>query len=351
MEYLNNNFFGNKVFFIADIGSNHDGSLDRAIELVYLAAKNGADAVKLQHFKANTILNKNAFDNLPAKAHQEKWKKSVYQTYEDASTPTEWTKEILRACRDANVQFSTSPYSIELSDVLEEYVDFFKIGSGDISWPALIRHVAKKGKPLVIATGASTLKEVSSAYKEASELNKNISLLQCNTNYSGDHENLFYSNLKVIKSYQELFPNALIGLSDHTRDELTVLSAVSLGAKVIEKHFTDDNSREGPDHSFAINPENWQIMVNRTRELEIALGDGKKVIEKNEFDSSIVQKRGLYAKNEIKKGAIITINDFDALRPCQLDSVSPRSLEELKQPILNCNLNKGDNLKWKNIKT
>ena len=154
----------------------------------------------------------------------------------------------------------------------------------------------------------------------------------------------------MIKTYQELFPKALIGLSDHTTDELTVLSAVSLGAKVIEKHFTDDNSREGPDHSFAINPENWQIMVNRTRELEIALGDGKKVIEKNEFESSIVQKRGLYAKKEIKKGAIITINDFDALRPCQLDSVSPRSLEELKEPILNSNLNKGDNLKWENIK-
>ena len=351
MRNLKSNFFGDKVFFIADIGSNHDGSLDRAIELVYLAANSGADAVKLQHFKANTILNKHAFDNLPAKAHQSKWKKSVYQTYEDASTPTEWTREILKACRDANVKFSTSPYSIELSDILEEYVDFFKIGSGDISWPALIKHVAKKEKPIVIATGASTLDEVTNAYLEASELNKNVSLLQCNTNYSGDYENLYYSNLNVIKSYKMMFPNALIGLSDHTRDELTVLSAVSLGAKVIEKHFTDDNLREGPDHSFAINPEKWAIMVKRTRELEIALGDGKKVIEKNELDSSIVQKRSLYAKKDIREGDFISINDFDALRPCQNDSVSPRSLEKINQPILNCNLKKGDNLKWENIKT
>tara|TARA_B100000161_G_scaffold220224_1_gene165457 strand:- start:686 stop:1741 length:1056 start_codon:yes stop_codon:yes gene_type:complete len=351
MENLKRNFFGDKVFFIADIGSNHDGSLDRAIELVYLAANSGADAVKLQHFKANTILNKNAFENLPAKAHQSKWKKSVYQTYEDASTPTEWTREILEACRDANVKFSTSPYSIELSDILEEYVDFFKIGSGDISWPALIKHVSKKEKPIVIATGASTLDEVTNAYLEASKLNKNVSLLQCNTNYSGDYENLYYSNLNVIKSYKTLFPNALIGLSDHTRDELTVLSAVSLGAKVIEKHFTDDNLREGPDHSFAINPEKWAIMVKRTRELEIALGDGKKIIEKNELDSSIVQKRSLYAKKDFKVGDIISINDFDALRPCQIGSVSPRSLEKINQPILNCNLKKGDNLKWENIKT
>tara|TARA_Y100001970_G_C14228465_1_gene857145 strand:+ start:1797 stop:2852 length:1056 start_codon:yes stop_codon:yes gene_type:complete len=349
MRFSDSFTFGEKVFFIADIGSNHDGSLERAIKLVHLAAEAGADAVKLQHFKANTILSKEAFDQLPTKAHQTKWKKSVYKTYEDASTPTSWTKQIAKACQEAKVLFSTSPYSIELSNELEEYVDFFKIGSGDISWLDLIRHVSNKPKPIVIATGASSLEEVKDAYYAACENNPEVSLLQCNTNYSGEYSNLHYTNLKVISTYKELFPKAKIGLSDHTEDELSVIGAVALGATIIEKHFTDDNNREGPDHSFAINPQKWKLMVERTRDLEKALGDGNKKIEFNEIDSSIVQKRSLYAIREIQEGSILKISDFHALRPCQKNSISPRSFEGIKSPKSNKTLKKGENLKWEDL--
>ena len=143
----------------------------------------------------------------------------------------------------------------------------------------------------IIATGASNLQEVKLAVKEFLRFNKSLVLMQCNTNYTGDKKNINYVNLNVLKQYKKIFPKVVLGLSDHTFGHASVLGAVTLGARVIEKHFTDDNKRIGPDHYFAMNPKTWKTMVEKTRELELALGDGLKRIEKNELTTVVIQRR------------------------------------------------------------
>ena len=156
--------------------------------------------------------------------------------------------------------------------MLDPYVDLFKIGSGDITWPQMLRKVASKNKPVLMATGASEIGEVQQAVKALLSINPNLVLMQCNTNYTASLENFRHVHLNVLRTYATMFPSVVLGLSDHTPGHATVLGAVALGARVIEKHFTDDNRREGPDHPFSMNAQSWREMVDRTRELEFALG-------------------------------------------------------------------------------
>ena len=146
---------------------------------------------------------------------------------------------------------------------LNPFVSTFKIGSGDVAWNDMLRKVASKKKPVFFATGAADLEEVKNAYKIINRLNKKICIMQCNTNYTGSLDNFNYINLNVLKKYKKLFPNAIIGLSDHTPGHETVLGAIALGIKVVEKHFTDDNKRIGPDHSFSMTSSTWREMVER----------------------------------------------------------------------------------------
>jgi N-acetylneuraminate synthase len=147
--------------------------------------------------------------------------------------------------------------------------------------------------------------------------------MQCNTNYTGSIENFQHVNLRVLQTYGVLFPDAVLGLSDHTPGHATALGAVALGARVIEKHFTDDNSRPGPDHAFAMTPAAWREMVERTRELESALGDTCKVVEENERQSAVVQRRALRATRKIAAGEVIDTEAIAALRPCPPGGIPP----------------------------
>ena len=182
----------------------------------------------------------------------------------------------------------------------------------------------KKKKPVIIATGASDLKEVENALRTAFRYNKKLVLMQCNTNYTNEMNNLNFINLNVLKTYKKKFKDKVIlGLSDHTPGCTTVLGAVTLGARVIEKHFTDNNNRLGPDHKFSMNYKTWKEMVNETRKLEQALGDGIKKVEKNEIDSSKVQKRSFYCIKNISVGTKIKKNMIFPLRPVLSNSFSP----------------------------
>ena len=232
------------TYFIADIAANHDGDLERAKDLIYLAAEAGADAAKFQHFEAKTIVSDIGFKSLGNKfAHQSNWQKSVYEVYEDASVNWEWTNEIKSTCEKAKISFFTTPYSIEIVDFIDKYVPAYKIGSGDITWTKIIEKIAHQNKPYILATGASNFSEVIHAVQCALKINKDFCLMQCNTNYTNSLENFKYINLNVIKTYMQIFPEILLGLSDHTPGHTTVLGAISLGAKMIEKHFTDNNDR------------------------------------------------------------------------------------------------------------
>ena len=328
--------FDQPLYFVADIAANHDGSLDRAFKLIELAKESGAHAAKFQNFVASKIVSRSGFDNLGAKmSHQSKWKKSVYEIYEDASVSYDWTAKLKEKCEEVDIEYFTSPYDFESVDHVDPYVRAYKIGSGDVTWHDIIDYIVKKRKPVFIATGASTLDEVKLAMSVLQKNTKDIVLMQCNTNYTAKVENFKYINLNVLKTYKDLFPDVLLGLSDHTHGHATVLGAISMGARVFEKHFTDDNNREGPDHKFAMNPNTWSEMVDRSNEVYQSLGNGLKIIEENEKETAIVQRRGLRFAKDLPKGHILGKDDLFPLRPFNSDGIPPYDIVNLAGRKLN----------------
>lgn len=338
-----------KPFFIADIAANHDGDLERAYKLIELAKEAGADVAKFQNFNAKTIVSKKGFETLGKQlSHQANWKKSVYEVYKDASINPDWTELLKRKCDEVGIEYMTSPYDYASVDLVDPYVNAYKIGSGDITWTEILKYILSKNKPILLATGASSMEDVDRAMDILKE-NQNIVLMQCNTNYTASTENFKYINLNVLKKYEEKYPNAILGLSDHTKGFATVLGAIALGAVVIEKHFTDDNDREGPDHKFAMNPKTWREMVDASLELYYSLGDGIKRIEKNEEDTAMVQRRGIDITKSLKAGHILSREDLIALRPIKIDGIQPYEIDLLLGKKLTKNIESDSYLTWKDV--
>lgn len=340
---------GQPTYFVADIGANHDGNLARAKDLIHLAAAAGADAAKFQHFSAPTIVSDRGFRALAPMSHQRAWDKSVYQTYVDASIDTDWTPQLRDTCAAAGISFFTAPYSLDLADCVDPFVPAFKIGSGDITWIEEIEHVARKGKPVMLATGASTIDEVCAAVDVVLRENDELVLMQCNTNYTGDAANLRHVNLNVLRTYQTLYPHVVLGLSDHTPGHVAVLGAVALGARVVEKHFTDETARKGPDHGFSLDPSAWREMVLRTRELEDALGSPVKRVEPNEIETVVAQRRAVCAARSLPAGTVLVRSDLTALRPCPPDAIAPNRLPSVVGRTLTRELEAGDHIRWIDI--
>ncbi|MBT5400637.1 N-acetylneuraminate synthase [bacterium] len=339
------------TYFIADLAANHDGDLERAKDLIYLCAEAGADAAKFQHFSANTIVSDVGFKSLgEQQSHQSKWKSSVFDVYKEASIDQNWTPILKETCEKAGITFLTSPYSYELVDKVDNYLSAYKIGSGDITWPGIIDYIASKKKPVLLATGASKMTEVDMAMSILLQRTNDIVLMQCNTNYTASLENFKYINLNVLKAYSRKYPDTILGLSDHTPGHATVLGAVALGACVIEKHFTNDTSRDGPDHKFSMDFNSWKEMVDRTRELENALGLETKKVEDNEQETVILQRRSIRAKKDLMVGDLIYESDLEFLRPCPEDGLPPYELKNILNKKLTKGVKSGGYVKWTNIK-
>ena len=233
------------TYFVADIAANHDGDLERAKDLIHICAEAGADAAKFQNFLAATIVSDYGFRNLGTQqSHQAAWRKSVFEVYADASVPMEWTRTLQRTCDEAGIDYFTSPYDLALLDLLDPHVCAWKLGSGDITWHAMVERLARGGKPLLMATGASDLDEVRRAVELAARHTDKLVLMQCNTNYTASLENFRHIALNVLKTYAREFPDVLLGLSDHTPGHSTVLGAVALGARVVEKQIGRASWRE-----------------------------------------------------------------------------------------------------------
>jgi sialic acid synthase SpsE len=334
------------TYFIADIAANHDGDLERAKDLIFLAAESGADAAKFQHFQANTIVSDHGFKNLKTQqSHQANWKNSVYEVYKAASVNLDWTEALKESCEKADITFFTTPYALDVVDYMDAYVPAYKIGSGDITWLEMIQRVASKQKPYFLATGAATTDNVQLAVSAALEINPQLALMQCNTNYTASLENFKYIQLNVLKTYRAMYPEMVLGLSDHTPGHATVLGAVALGARMVEKHFTEDINRTGPDHAFSMDPLTWREMVDRTRELENALGNGIKKVEDNERDTIVVQRRSLRASRDLSKTHMVMAGDFIALRPCPADALTPVEIKAIVGRTLRRNILSGDYLR------
>jgi sialic acid synthase SpsE len=323
------------TYFIADIAANHDGELERAKALIWLAKAAGADCAKFQHFEAGKIVSGVGFSQMGGQqAHQAAWKRSVVEVYDHYHTRRSWTEELVAACREAGIDYMTTPYDFEAVETQAPHVPAFKIGSGDITWLDLIGKIAATGKPVLLATGAATMADVEQAVEAVLAHTDKIVLMQCNTNYSGSLDNFACVNLRVLQTFAGRWPGMVLGLSDHTPGSAAVLGAVALGARVVEKHFTDDNGREGPDHGFAMNPQTWREMVDATRLLEAALGDGRKVVEANERQTVVVQRRAIRAAADLPAGHRLTAADLQVLRPCPPEALDPRDLPKLYGRVL-----------------
>jgi sialic acid synthase SpsE len=339
------------TYFIADIAANHDGDLGRAKELIQLAKNAGADAAKFQNFTAEKIVSDYGFKHMGGQqSHQSAWKKSVFEVYKDASVSLDWTPILKEECDRIGIDYFSSPYDFEAIDYLEAFMPAYKVGSGEIDWLEALERMAAKGKPILLATGAASIGDVQQAVHTVQKTNKNLVLMQCNTNYTASEENFKHIHLNVLKTYATLFPDLVLGLSDHTSGHATVLGAVALGARLVEKHFTDDTSREGPDHKFAMDPSKWEDMVRNTRQLESALGSPDKIIADNEKDTVIIQRRCLRAAREIKAGETIAREDIEVLRPAAIGAIPPDRINEIIGMKLILDIPFGKEFHWGDLK-
>ena len=335
------------TYFIADIAANHDGSLERAKHLIRLAKQAGADAAKFQNFSAPKIVSDYGFRSLGGQqSHQAKWKKPVFEVYKEASIPFSWTPDLKAVCDEVGIDYFSSPYDFEAIDKLNPYMVAFKIGSGEITWPEALEYMARKGKPVLLATGASDIGDVQRAVHAILAINKQLVLMQCNTNYTASLENFKYINLRVLNTYKSLFPDVILGLSDHTPGHATVLGALALGAKVIEKHFTDDTTRQGPDHAFAMDPDSWAEMIENARRLELALGSGDKFVVENEKETVVVQQRCLRAARDIRAGETVTREMIDVLRPAVPGAILPYDITSVVGTCAQIDIPAGKEIRW-----
>ena len=303
--------YGYPTYVIAEIGSNFDGSINKAKKLVSTAKRSGADAVKFQSFKTELLLSKNGFKTKDT--FQSRWPKSVWQTYEDAEFPREWHKEIKQYCKKIEIDFFTSPWDFEAVDILSKLnVPAFKIGSGDITFDELLIYIGKKQKPILLATGASNIKEISHALNVLTSTGNNkILLLHSVVQYPSS---INQANINAMIFLRNKF-KLNVGYSDHSPGSTVALASVALGASVIEKHFTLSQKDKGPDHPHSMEPCSFKNMVKEIRSIEQALGDGKKIPQPEEKETRIIQRRGIWSIRQIKKGEKFTKENIMALRP------------------------------------
>ncbi len=338
------------TYFIADIAANHDGNLGRAKTLIQLAKDSGANAAKFQNFSAPKIVSDYGFRHLNSQlSHQAAWKKSVVEVYEAASIPFEWTLTLGEECHTLGIDYFSSPYDFDAIDFLDPYVEMYKAGSGEIDLIEALERMARKGKPLFVATGASDIGDVQRAVHAILKINPKLVLMQCNTNYTANPDNYDHLHLNVLKTFAAMFPDVILGLSDHTHALAPVLGAVALGARVIERHFTDSNAREGPDHKFAMNPESWARMVEETRLLERSLGSPDKFIAANEVHTAIVQRRCLRAARTVRAGEVFTREMIDVLRPATPGAIRPHEISNVIGTRALHGIEQGQDLRWTDL--
>lgn len=334
---------GETTYIIAEIGSNFDGSLEQAKRLVDLAKEVGADAAKFQSFLPDKIIAKKGFETKTS--FQARWEKPVYDVYSEAMLPREWHKELARYCHKRGIHFFSSPYDKEAVDLLEEIgVPAFKIGSGDITSLSLIEYIAKKNRPILLGTGASSIGEIEEAVNTIRAAgNQDIVLLQCITNYPCPFE---HANIRAMVTLRETF-QALTGYSDHTLGSVVPLGAVALGACVIEKHFTFDKTRKGPDHPFATDVPEMAAMIREIRLLEAALGSPIKQLTPVETETVILQRRSLFTKVDIPAGTAITPDMIEPLRPAI--GITPQHIHLVVGRKAKVDIAEGETLTWEKI--
>jgi pseudaminic acid synthase len=311
------------VFIIAELSANHNGSLETAIETIRAAKRAGADCIKLQTYKADTITIDSNKDDFLIKGTI--WEgKNLHQLYQEAYTPWEWHEEIFRVAKEEGLICFSSPFDKTAADFLENLnAPAYKIASFEITDIPLIEYVASKGKPVILSTGIAELEDIELALDACRRMgNNDIAILKCTSSYPAPIEE---ANMCMVKDLAERF-NVISGLSDHTMGATVPIVATCFGAKIIEKHFILDRSIGGPDASFSMNLEEFTSMVKAVREAEKAIGEiDYKLTEKQQNGRGFC--RSLYVVKDVKEGDIITQENVRSIRPGY--GLHPKYLSEI----------------------
>ena len=303
---------GEPCFIIAEAGVNHNGDVNLAKKLIDVAKKAGADAVKFQTFKAEELVTKSA-DKAEYQKETTSTQQSQYEMLESLTLPEGAYGELKTYAESKGIIFISTPFDKKSVDLLSELgVPAFKVGSGEITNFPLLRHIARKGKSVILSTGMSTLQEVEEAVATIREEGlEDIILLHCVTNYPSQIES---TNLRAMATLRQTF-SLPVGLSDHTLGVTIPVAAVALGACVIEKHFTLDKKLPGPDHKASLEPDELKRMVKAVKDVEKALGNGVKKPMPEEEENKKVVRRSIVARVDIPQGTVITEEMLDIKRP------------------------------------
>jgi sialic acid synthase len=315
-------------YVIAEIGNNHQGSVEVAKKMFLVAKEAGADAVKLQT-RNNKELYTKEFFNKPY--NSENAFGSTYGLHREAlEMKMEGYVELQKYAKEIGITFFSTAFDIPSADLLEELdMPAYKIASGDLRSLPLLRHVAKFGKPMIVSTGGGTIEDAKRAYDAIMPINPNLIILQCTAAYPCPYEML---DLNVIKTYRESFPKAVVGLSSHDNGIAMPVVAYTLGARVVEKHFTLDRAMKGTDHAFSLEPVGLRKLVRDLKRTRVALGDGVKKVYPTEKDPLMKMGKKIVTTRALPKGHILTEEDLtikcpaDGLAPFHWDAVVGQAL-------------------------
>lgn len=327
-----------KVFIIAELSANHNGSIEVALETIKAAKRAGADCIKFQTYTADTITIDSNKDDFLIKGTI--WEgKNLYKLYQEAFTPWEWHETLFKAAEAEGLICFSSPFDKSSVDFLEKLnVPAYKIASFEITDIPLIEYVASKGKPVIISTGIAETEDIQLALDACRRMgNNNIALLKCTSSYPAP---INEANIIMIKDLAERY-DVVSGLSDHTMGSTVPIVATCFGAKIIEKHFILDHSIGGPDASFSMDEAEFTAMVKAVREAESAIGVVDYTLTEKQAKGKDFS-RSLYVVEDIKEGEVITENNVRSIRPGF--GLHPKHLKDILGKKVTRNLEKGDRM-------
>ena len=314
------------VFIIAEAGVNHDGSIDNAYRLIDAAVEAGADAIKFQTFKAESLVLKNV-DKANYQKQTTNESESQFEMIKRLELSVDAHKKLIKYCNEKNIIFLSSPFDHESIDLLNELqLQIFKIPSGEITNLPYLRHIGSLNKKVLLSTGMSNLQEVGDALTiliNAGTKKEDITVLHANTMYPTPMEDV---NLNAMLTIQRKF-GVDVGYSDHTLGLEVDIAAVAIGASVIEKHFTLDKSMEGPDHKASLEPEELKAMVSAIRNIEKALGSNEKILSPSEEINLNIARKSIVASCPIRKGELLSEKNISTKRPGT--GISPMNWDEI----------------------
>ena len=316
----------NSVFIIAEAGVNHNGDIHLAMKLIDAALFAGADAVKFQTFKTENVVSQTA----PKAQYQKETgesNESQFDMLKKLELGIDAHKTLLSYCQKKGIKFLSTPFDHKSIDLLESLgLDIYKIPSGEITNLPYLRHIGLLSKKVIMSTGMSTMNEIKDALSillKAGTIKENITILHANTMYPTPMQDV---NLRAMLTIQKYF-DIPVGYSDHTLGIEVDIAAVAMGATVIEKHFTLDKTLDGPDHKASLNPDELKDMVIAIRNIEKAMGDGKKVVSSSEKANKDIARKSITAIQNINKGDIFTEENITVKRPG--NGISPMKWDEV----------------------